>query len=133
MRRLNNAVLGLATAWTLAFASGCATAAVYTEEGLYAAEIVWHETYSAKLRSCTAQHEPSSDGAEQCFGKMYDADAQVREVITASVQALRMYWRARAAGIDGPSWREVAAQVAALVAQLPPEAVPTFERVRGLR
>lgn len=129
-------VVAVALAVLAAATSGCATArrdrlAVFTEQGLTAAEERWHTNYWRRLEDCRSRFEARTPEAEACFGPTYDRDAQVGVFVRASVALLRAYWVARAAG-ESPDWRLVMTQIAELAADLPPEAREYFERVQGL-
>ena len=107
--------------------AGCANrAALYTEQGLVAAERVWAAEYSRRLEACEAKHEPLTPGAEQCFGPTYDLDAEISVGVRAAVVALRTYWTARAGG-GNPSWREAMDRVRAILDALPPEVREQFK------
>ena len=116
--------------------AGCTVAGrdrsvVYAEEGFVAAERQWHLRYNERLGQCAEAYPPGSEGAEECFGSYYDADAHVETAVKTVVSLLRAYWVARAAG-KSPDWAEVAAQVTKIIRDLPPEARQYFERVKGL-
>ena len=106
---------------------------VWTEQGLEAAEKQWDAAYHEQLDECRSLFAPGSAGARACFGGYYDADEHVNTAVRAAVALLRTYWTARAAGERDPSWAETQAQVAQIVADLPPLPREYFERVRGLR
>ena len=117
---------------------GCSTAlrdrgAVWTEQGLEAAELQWDERFHERLDECRSQFAPATPAAEQCFGEWHDADEDVNTAVRAAVAVLRTYWTARAAGSKDPGWSETQAQVAQIVADLPPLPREYFERIKGLR
>lgn len=114
--------------------TACATAnrsAVYTEEGLRAAEQSWDGYYRSEATRCEARYEPKTPEMEDCFGATYDADAKVAKAVEAAVALLRTYWVARAAG-DRPDFAKVVQQVAQILRDLPPEAAAYFDKVKGL-
>lgn len=122
----------------LALTLGCSVALrdralVYTEQGLEAAELQWDEAYHAQLDECRGLYEPGSTGARVCFGAWYDADRAVETSVRAAVAVLRTYWTARAAGEREPGWAETQAQVAQIVADLPPLPREYFERIKGVK
>lgn len=106
---------------------------VWTEQGLVAAELQWHEAYMAKLEECKALYEPGTPGARACFGAHFRAEQQVSKAVRAAVALLRTYWTARAAGKKDPSWAETQRRVAQIVGDLPPLPREYFERIKGLR
>ena len=92
----------------------------------------WDAAYYARLAYCKQRYAPQTQGAEDCFRAWYDADAKIAVSVRAAVAALRAYWVARAAG-ESPNWLTTQAQVAQLIADLPPLTRQYFERVRGLQ
>jgi hypothetical protein len=106
---------------------------VWTEQGLEAAELQWDERFHERLDECRSQFAPQTPDAEQCFGAWHDADEAVNTAVRAAVAVLRTYWTARAAGLKDPGWAETQAQVAQIVADLPPLPREYFERIKGLR
>lgn len=124
----------LLTLFFALFVSGCATgrAAVYTENGLRAAEGQWDVYYNDRLSYCQKNHEAGSAGAEKCFGKTYDTNKKVNTAIRGSVLILRTYWLARAAG-ENPDLSRVVRDIKALVEDLPLEAKNIFSRVKGIK
>jgi len=113
--------------------SGCANmAAVYTENGLDAADSVWDAYYRDRLAYCQQHHAAGTPGAVSCFGPTADADDAVGVAVETAVGLLRGYWVARAAG-EHPDFAQVLGQVNAIVADLPPEARQIFQRVKGFQ
>jgi hypothetical protein len=113
---------------------GCAhgnRAALYTEDGLRAAESAWDAYYRAEAARCERLHEPRTPEMEACFGNTYDADGRVGTAVQSAVSLLRAYWAARAAG-GRPDLQALLQQVAAIVRDLPPEARAYFDKVKGL-
>lgn len=131
--RISIAAVVLMTA--LVLMTGCAglirdRAMLVTEEGITAADNAWGDHYNAKLAECKALHDPGTPGALECFGPTHAADAVVSAVVVGSIEILREYWRARAAGVK-PDYTTALKRVALLMAKLPAEAIPYFARVRG--
>ena len=117
---------------TCVFVIGCANqAAIYTEEGLRAAEKSWDGHYRSEADRCEKLHEPATPEMEACFGASFDADAKIATAVQSAVALLRTYWTARAAG-EKPDFGAVVKQVKAIVDGLPPEARKYFDNVRGL-
>lgn len=106
---------------------------VYTEQGLTAAETQWDGAYHERLDYCRNAHPPKTPAAEACFGPHFDADEGVDLAVRSAVAVLRTYWTARAAGNREPGWQETQAQVAQILADLPPLSREYFERIKGLR
>lgn len=129
---LVRAAVRVITIWAVCMFGCASAAAIYTEQGLEAAEARWHGEFVAKLHACEAKHAAGTDSARACFGPMLAADTAVGIAVEAAVAALREYWAARAAG-ERPDWREVAIRVGGSIAALPPEAAEVFQRVRGVR
>jgi hypothetical protein len=128
--RLRSIVLLFAVAGV---ASGCAnTAAVYTEEGLRAGAGAWDAAYKAKATECESKHEAATPEMEGCFGAYFDADAKVGTAIEAAVVILQTYWVARAAG-EKPDVKKLAADLAIIIENLPPEVRQYFDRVKGFQ
>ena len=113
--------------------SGCANAAaVYTEGGLRAGAGAWDTAYRTKAVDCESKHEAATPAMEGCFGAYFDADAKVGTAIETAVAILRTYWVARAAG-EKPDVKRLAADLATIIEDLPPEAREFFDRVKGLK
>ena len=115
--------------------AGCAatdTAAVYTENGLLAAEAEYDKAYHAKLESCKETAPARTEAAQVCFGEWAKVDAIVNDTLAAAVSTLRAYWIARAQG-ESPDWARTMADVGLLIQGLPPIAKPFFERVNGVK